>query len=192
MTTVRMNITSTGVFSGVLLPLKIEIPANMDLRKGVVSLLFFLAPFLLVAQQTTVFTEANLSYKRGVDFFNQNVYGLAQKEFRIAMDLLRPVNEPEWRPLKTDAELYHAKCAVRLGTTGSRKTRARFPARKRTLAGRPARPHSKSGTIISTKKYDESPGRTTTWRHRWFGCPCAMKFVSKRVQLFRNQKVRPG
>lgn len=86
----------------------------MDLRKGIFSLLLFLAPFLLFAQQTTVFTEANLAYKRGVEFFNQRLFGLAQKEFRTTMDLLRPVNEPEWRALKTDAELYHAKCAVRL------------------------------------------------------------------------------
>ncbi|MCK6691976.1 MAG: hypothetical protein L6Q97_07725, partial [Thermoanaerobaculia bacterium] len=86
----------------------------MNLRKGIFSLLLFLTPFLLVSQQTTVFTEANLAYKRGVEFFNQRLYGLAQKEFRTTMDLLRPVNEPDWRALKTDAELYHAKCAVRL------------------------------------------------------------------------------
>ena len=68
----------------------------------------------LTAQASTTFTEATLAYKRGVDLFNQSIYGLAQKEFRAAMDMLRPVNEPEWRALKTDAELYHAKCAVRL------------------------------------------------------------------------------
>ena len=55
-----------------------------------------------------------MAYKRGVDFYNQNLFGLAQKEFRDAMAYLRPVNEPEWKALKTDAELYHAKCAVRL------------------------------------------------------------------------------
>ncbi|HMX38814.1 MAG TPA: tetratricopeptide repeat protein [Saprospiraceae bacterium] len=73
------------------------------------------------AQQTTVFTEATNAYKRGVDFFNQQIYGLAQKEFRMAMDLLRPVNEPEWKAVKTDAELYHAKCAVRLGQPEAEK-----------------------------------------------------------------------
>jgi tetratricopeptide (TPR) repeat protein len=73
------------------------------------------------AQQTTIFTEATLAHRRGVDFFNQQIYGLAQKEFRTAMDLLRPVNEPEWKSVKTDAELYHAKCAVRLGQPEAEK-----------------------------------------------------------------------
>ncbi len=87
----------------------------MNLRKGIFSfLLCCLFAAGLSAQQTTVYTEATASYKRGVDLFNQGVYGLAQLEFENAIKLLRPVNEPEWRPLKTDAELYFAKCAVRL------------------------------------------------------------------------------
>jgi len=88
------------------------------------TLILFIALLALVrlsAQSSTVFTEANLSYNRGVDFFNQNLYGLAQKEFRAAMDLLRPANEPEWKAIKTDAELYHAKCAVRLGQPEAEK-----------------------------------------------------------------------
>jgi TolA-binding protein len=87
---------------------------TMFLRKGISTTLLLLAALALNAQQTAVFTEATLAHKRGVDFFNQNIYGLAQKEFRTAMTLLRPVNEPEWKALKTDAELYNAKCAVRL------------------------------------------------------------------------------
>lgn len=86
----------------------------MILRRGIFPLFLLLIAFAVHAQQTSVYTEATLAYKRGVDFFNQNIYGLAQKEFRSAMDYLRPVNEPEWEALKTDAELYHAKCAVRL------------------------------------------------------------------------------
>lgn len=86
----------------------------MNLRKGICSLFLLLSVCVLNAQQTAVFTEANLAYKRGLDFFNQNLYGLAQKEFRAAIDLTRPVNEPEWKAIKTDAELYYAKAAVRL------------------------------------------------------------------------------
>lgn len=86
----------------------------MILRKGIFPLLLMLAAFAVHAQQSSVFTEATLAHKRGVDFFNQNLYGLAQKEFRTAMDYLRPANEPDWKALKTDSELYHAKCAVRL------------------------------------------------------------------------------
>ena len=50
----------------------------------------------LMAQATTVFTEANLSYKRGEDFFNKGVYGYAMTEYKHAIDLLRPANEPSW------------------------------------------------------------------------------------------------
>jgi tetratricopeptide (TPR) repeat protein len=87
----------------------------MNLWKGILSLLLALATLAGNAQQTTVYTEANQAYHRGVDFFNQHIYGLAQKEFKTAIDLLRPVNEPEWKAIKTEAELFHAKCAVRLG-----------------------------------------------------------------------------
>lgn len=78
------------------------------------TLLLLGLPWLLRAQQTTIYTEANAAYKRGLEFYNQRLYGLAQKEFREAMELLRPVNEPEWTALKADAELHFAKCAVRM------------------------------------------------------------------------------
>ena len=93
----------------------------MNLRKGITSIFLLLLALTLNAQQSSVFTEATLAYKRGVDFFDQQIYGLAQKEFRTAMDLLRPVNEPEWKAVKTDAELYNAKCAVRLGMPEAEK-----------------------------------------------------------------------
>lgn len=87
----------------------------MNLWKGIITCFLLSTAIALPAQQTTVYTEANLAYRRGVDFFNQNIYGLAQKEFKTAIEYLRPVNEPEWQAVKTEAELYHAKCAVRLG-----------------------------------------------------------------------------
>ncbi|MCC7466554.1 MAG: tetratricopeptide repeat protein, partial [Saprospiraceae bacterium] len=93
----------------------------MFLRKSISALLLLLSVVALSAQETAVFNEANLAYKRGVDFFNQSLYGVAQKEFRNAMDLLRPVNEPDWKAIKIDAELYHAKCAVRLGQPEAEK-----------------------------------------------------------------------
>ena len=93
----------------------------MNLRKGITSIFLLLCVFALNAQQTSVFTEATLAYKRGVDFFDQQLYGLAQKEFRAAIDMLRPANEPEWKAVKTDAELYYAKSAVRLGQPEAEK-----------------------------------------------------------------------
>ncbi|MFQ5448900.1 MAG: tetratricopeptide repeat protein, partial [Saprospiraceae bacterium] len=66
------------------------------------------------AQQTTVFTEANLAYKKGEDFFQKGVYGYALAEYENAVNLLLPVNEPSWDLLRMHAELGYAKSAVRL------------------------------------------------------------------------------
>lgn len=95
----------------------------MNLRKGIfpLTLLLFGLATWLPAQETTVFTEANFSYKRGIELFNQGVYGPAQKEFQTTMRLLRPANEPEWQAIKTDAELHYAQAAVRLGQPEAEK-----------------------------------------------------------------------
>ncbi len=79
-----------------------------------VVLAFFLSTPLF-AQKTTVYTEANLAFKRGEDFFNKGVYGYAMNEYAEAMRLLRPANEPDWELLSLRAELGYAKSAVRLG-----------------------------------------------------------------------------
>ncbi|MEZ4954880.1 MAG: tetratricopeptide repeat protein [Saprospiraceae bacterium] len=68
----------------------------------------------LMAQKTTVYTEANLAYKRGEDFFNKGIYGYAMVEYKDAIERLAPANEPQWEQLKMRAELGYAKSAVRL------------------------------------------------------------------------------
>ncbi len=75
----------------------------------------FITSITLSAQQTTVFTEANLAYKRGMDFYEKGIYTVAQQEFYVALTQLRPVPEPEARLLRGKAELYYAKSAVRAG-----------------------------------------------------------------------------
>ncbi len=75
----------------------------------------FITSLALTAQQTTVFTEANLAYKRGMDFYEKGIYTVAQQEFYTALTQLRPVPEPEARLLRGKAELYYAKSAVRAG-----------------------------------------------------------------------------
>ncbi len=79
---------------------------------AVVALLFSLP---LAAQKTTVYTEANLAFKRGEDFFNKGVYGYAMEEYADAMRLLLPAHEPSWELLSMRAELGYAKSAVRMG-----------------------------------------------------------------------------
>ncbi len=82
------------------------------------SAIFAFALCLLVApveaQQTTVFTEANLAYKKGEDFFQKGVYGYALTEYEKTINLLVPVSEPSWDLLRMRAELGYAKSAVRL------------------------------------------------------------------------------
>jgi tetratricopeptide (TPR) repeat protein len=68
----------------------------------------------LPAQKTTVYSEANLAFKRGEDFFNKGVYGYAITEYKNALDLLLPANSTEWELLRMKAELGYAKSAVRL------------------------------------------------------------------------------
>ncbi|MDF1863781.1 MAG: tetratricopeptide repeat protein [Saprospiraceae bacterium] len=66
------------------------------------------------AQKTTVFTEANLAYKAGEEFYDKGLYSAAIKEYKKAMVLLLPANEPDSKMLRTRAELGYAKGAVRL------------------------------------------------------------------------------
>lgn len=93
----------------------------MNFRKAIILALLILPAFTARSQQTTVYTEATLAYKRGVEFFNQHLYAMAQQEFRAAAEYARPVNEPDWKTLKTESELYYAKCAVRLGQPEAEK-----------------------------------------------------------------------
>ncbi|MEM0994184.1 MAG: tetratricopeptide repeat protein [Bacteroidota bacterium] len=68
---------------------------------------------LLSAQKTTVFTEADRAFKQGLQLFDKGVYGPAQSYFQEALNLLQPVNEAESEVLRTKAQLYRARCAVR-------------------------------------------------------------------------------
>ncbi|MEY4202650.1 MAG: hypothetical protein RL013_352, partial [Bacteroidota bacterium] len=65
----------------------------MNFRKAIILALLILPAFTARSQQTTVYTEATLAYKRGVEFFNQHLYAMAQQEFRAAAEYARPVNE---------------------------------------------------------------------------------------------------
>lgn len=79
------------------------------------SLPIFLAVQTNYAQQTAVFTDANLNYKRGMEFYEQGLYGQAQEEFKKVLAQNLPVNEPEYALLQANAELHFAKSAVQMG-----------------------------------------------------------------------------
>ena len=86
----------------------------MSIPKTIRLLIFLAFPLLSYSQQTTVYTEANHAYKRGMDFYDQSIFGLAQTEFAKAVQLLQEANEPEYKLLKTNAELHFAKSSVRM------------------------------------------------------------------------------
>lgn len=66
------------------------------------------------AQQTTVYTEANLSFNQGMEYFEEGLFGKARHSFEETIELLRPVNEPKAELLRKKAELNYAKCAIQL------------------------------------------------------------------------------
>ncbi len=87
---------------------------KMKIQKLVCILIIGLLSFSAIGQQTTVFTEANESFKRGKEFFDKGLVGKAQHEFMKTINLLQPTNEPDSELLKMKAELFYAKSAVRL------------------------------------------------------------------------------
>ncbi len=64
------------------------------------------------AQRTSVFTEANADYKRGIDFYEQGVFAQAQKEFKTAVERLVPMEEEASRLLRLKAHLMFAQSAI--------------------------------------------------------------------------------
>ena len=90
----------------------------MKLKQGLLIplVVFFVSSMTTIsAQPTTVFTEANLAFKRGIDFYDKAIYTAAMQELYVALTQLRPAPEPEARLLRVQAELYYAKAAVRSG-----------------------------------------------------------------------------
>lgn len=80
----------------------------------------------IIAQETTIFTDPNASYKKGMEFFNKGLFGPAKIEFSKVMKEVRLENEPEYRDLAMQAELFAAKCAIRLKHPDSEKLMVDF------------------------------------------------------------------
>ncbi|MEM1323001.1 MAG: tetratricopeptide repeat protein [Bacteroidota bacterium] len=93
----------------------------MHIKKLFFPIILLWMPILLSAQATTLYTDANLAYKRGTEFYKNGNFALAQQSFEKAMQLYPPNNEPELELLRTQAQLYYAKCAVRLNLPDGEK-----------------------------------------------------------------------
>lgn len=86
----------------------------MNKISPILAALACFAVLQLNAQKTTVFTESQLAYKRGEEFFQKGIYGYAMTEYKAAIEQVQPTNEPEWEQLRMRAELGYAKSAVRI------------------------------------------------------------------------------
>jgi len=83
-------------------------------RISTALLLFLFLSLNIQAQETTVYSEANRAYKSGKDLFDKGVFSGAMHYFEEALQLIQPLNEPEYEALLMDAELGLARSAVRL------------------------------------------------------------------------------
>ena len=121
-------------------------------------LCFFVAASALsgFTQRTTVYTEANANFKKGLEFFDLGVYGLAQAEFKKVLERLQPVNEPEYRIIKKKAELYYARSAVRLEQPDGQKLMQDFARRYRPDPAANQALLELADYYYNAKKYDEA------------------------------------
>ncbi len=76
-------------------------------------ILFFFLPFsgqFLLAQKTSIYREPEATYRSGVDLFEKEKYGAAQKEFEWVIEAVEnPLSE-----LRVNAEYYDALCSLEL------------------------------------------------------------------------------
>lgn len=98
-------------------------------RCALLGVVWMAAVSLCHSQRTIVYTEINADFKKGLEFFDLRAFPMAQAEFRKVLERLQPVNEPEYRIIKTKAELYNARCAVRLEQPEAQKLMLDFARR---------------------------------------------------------------
>jgi len=86
----------------------------MKYRSIVLLMCCLFAGVSLFGQQTTYYTEALKDYKAGEAFYEEGLYGKAQRSFREVLNSQLPINEPRAELLRAKAEFYYAKCAILL------------------------------------------------------------------------------
>lgn len=79
---------------------------------GIITALIL--PWNLVAQKTQVFQESQFEFKRGMDFYEKELYALAQHEFEKSKNRLITPADHQTQVLKTQAEMMYALSSVRM------------------------------------------------------------------------------
>jgi len=80
---------------------------------GITTLFCLIATFCW-SQATTVYTDVQLHYKKGIEHYDKGLFGLAQEELRKFMSEAEPSSDPDHEQMMRNAELHYAKSAVRL------------------------------------------------------------------------------
>ncbi len=96
------------------------------LRLSMALLTLLALPLWCGAQKTTVYSDAMSAFKRGESLFASGAFGQAMQEYRQAMELAGPANEPAWQSLKTKAALGYATAAIRIGLPDGEKMMVDF------------------------------------------------------------------
>jgi tetratricopeptide (TPR) repeat protein len=84
-------------------------------KKIIIHSLIIFSLSTTYAQKTAVYTDINLAHKRGIEFYEQGLYGQAQVEFAQVLEQTKHLAEPQFAALRASAELHNAKCAVQTG-----------------------------------------------------------------------------
>jgi tetratricopeptide (TPR) repeat protein len=86
-----------------------------NMRKLPILLLLLASThFVLTAQRTQVYQEAQLEFKRGMDFYEKDLFALAQQEFDMAAKRLKTPADHETQVLKTQIAMMYALSSVRM------------------------------------------------------------------------------
>jgi len=95
-------------------------PASRVFLSCLVGLLLCLSGGL-VAQATTIYTDAWRIFKKAEADYADNLLAKAQREYEDVIEMLLPVHQPEAELLRIKAELNRAKIAVKLGKAEGEK-----------------------------------------------------------------------
>ena len=91
------------------------------------------------AQESNIYTNDLVSYSRGIELLNKEMYGAAQKQFKKAMDEAGS----QFSEVAVNAEFYHAFCAMELFHKDAEYLFTRF------IQDHPASPKVKEAYLLS-------------------------------------------
>lgn len=80
----------------------------------------------LSAQQSAVYRDALAPFKRGMEFYNQALYGKAQDEFKQLLDRAPIGTDKDWNVMRLKSELYYGMAALRLQNPDAEKNLLAF------------------------------------------------------------------